>query len=252
MSRRGYICLDDQRLHSLLSRARRDIVDAELFEQVPSPRRLQEILREFRPDLPSMTPGTPLRKSGRTYLLDAVSASRLLVRTLQYTSGQGAAANRRARRFEDSIQEMIDSSAMTPEPGLRNLVGSTVRDRSGVEITDLDCIAADDRLVLLIDCKSKLRSPRFETGDFRTVRNVRTALENDATQWREKVARIVESEAIPSAGRTVVGIVCCPFVPYLIAECATEFVIEGLRRVASSAELAAWISARHSRGLSLR
>ncbi len=125
----------------------------------------------------------------------------------------------------------------------RKLINRKVK-RKGSNYTDIDAVAELNGTLFLIDCKSKRYDEAYETGAWSAVKNLRDALDKDATKWQEQIKTIArERLATELEGfNDIRGFVCTPFVPYLENEDSLQYVIDGLRVVASSGEFEAWIN----------
>lgn len=204
-----------------------------------------ERLRKSEAELLPLSSSQALIDIGQNAMLDGYSATARLKTILEVGNHGGEPSNIRAAIFEQLIQQTIDQSPCRPRGYLRNLIGRTVSDELG-HITDIDCIAETSEFVLMIDCKSKVRSRAFECGEYLSVRNIRTALEKAADDWTSKVTRIAKTDVMSKEARTILGIVCTPFIPFVISEGSRTIVLPGLRHVSSASELDEWLAAQHA------
>jgi len=171
--------------------------------------------------------------------VDLIYATRVLSYAVP-RQADGPDANVWAERFEHDVQAVIDASPWRPPDSLRHLVGKSIKD-GGRTITDIDGIAYNDRLVVLVDAKAWITSADLEYGDFRAVRNHRQAAEQAEASWRKKVATI---KAKPSVLKVTLppnvdirGIVVCPDVPYVLPGPCTQVIFSSMRSVGTLREL---------------
>lgn len=132
-------------------------------------------------------------------------------------SGGGALANVRGIHFEQYVQEMIDQTVWAPAPLLRALRGRTLR-YNGHRITDVDALAVSGPTVLLVSCKSVPYKYEYDRGDYATVRNVRTYIEEADMEWQRRVEKLRHErngDNYNFEGYEIYGIVCTPFVIFV-------------------------------------
>ncbi|WP_305783877.1 hypothetical protein [Symbioplanes lichenis] len=248
MLRRGYSIMTLRTLKSELGATLRSIradVDTDSLPFVfpdSADAALQSLLSWQGTTFP-LFPSAPIRELADAVILDVVGATTSLRRILTYSPADGEIANVRGRHFERKLQELIDSTPARPNGMARKLINRKVK-RKGSNYTDIDAVAELNGTLFLIDCKSKRYDEAYETGAWSAVKNLRDALDKDATKWQEQIKTIArERLATELEGfNDIRGFVCTPFVPYLENEDSLQYVIDGLRVVASSGEFEAWIN----------
>lgn len=150
---------------------------------------IDEVLQQAQTH-PSSTPDvaapTVRLGSNDSCLLDVAASGWRLVLALRPNIEPGVITDKRGRDFERVIQAEIDTSSWAPPPGLRSLVGKSLRDRDGNVVTDIDAIAVRDSLGILIDAKSYAR-PGAHEGRYEQVRNIRTDLGAAVAAWRANI-----------------------------------------------------------------
>jgi len=161
--------------------------------------------------------GPILRVAGAQTAID-VNAATYRVDELMTLPGRdgGALVNARGSHFEQHVQEMIDQTAWAPKSPLREFCRKTLR-LNGSRITDVDALAVSGSTALLVSCKSIPFTYEYDGGDYRTVRNVRTLIEQADVEWQQRVDRIRQEKSGDNydfEGYDVYGVVCTPFVVF--------------------------------------
>jgi hypothetical protein len=131
-------------------------------------------------------------------------------------SGGGALVNARGTHFEQFVQEMIDQTAWAPKPPLRQLWQRKLR-LNGRTITDVDALAVSGSTVLLVSCKSVPYTHEYDCGDYITVRNVRSLIEEADIKWQRQVDKLRKEKRGDNydfEGYELHGVVCTPFVVF--------------------------------------
>jgi hypothetical protein len=112
---------------------------------------------------------------------------------------------------------MIDHTAWAPMSPLRELRGRTLRsDRES--ITDVDALAVSRSTVLLVSCKSIPYTYDYDSGDYASVRNVRTYIERSDMEWQQRVRKLQQQpigDNYNFEGYDIYGVVCTPFVIFV-------------------------------------
>jgi hypothetical protein len=165
--RTGYVTVSRQRLGQYIKRSITRLRNANVFNLHNNlgvgyftAVNVIDRIRRGKPELLPLSSSPALIDAGGQMMLDGYSATMHLHTLLGIENDGGESSNLRAAAFEEFVQEIIDLSPCRPHESLRRLVGKTVRDAIGV-ITDIDCVAETPAYILLIDCKSKLRSHAF-------------------------------------------------------------------------------------------
>lgn len=175
--------------------------------------------------------------------IDLCSAGYAVSESLAYTYADGPTANIRAGHFEAAVQRRIDETAWKPSETERKHIGLKLK-RGGQEVTDIDAVASDASTLVLVSCKSRLKSGLYDTGDFATVRNAATLTEQSRDKWEKVMAGI---KANPSAYNVdfskysrIVGVVCMSSVFYAPVNVVVPSTPDGIR-VFGLNELIAWL-----------
>jgi hypothetical protein len=190
--------------------------------------------------------GPPIRVAADDFVIvDLHAASQRFHRTLQRPQVTGAVVNAWSGHLERSVQRAIDETAWRPSPAVATLRGRHLRN-DGKTITDLDAVGERDGTLLLISCKSTPFSGEFDRGEYKAVRNLKTAALKAVDDWATKVGDLRRH---PMGGnydltgyRRIIGVVVYPFLPWTPLGPATAEVARGLRALSTVVELHAWCS----------
>jgi hypothetical protein len=161
--------------------------------------------------------GPILRVAGAQTAIDVNAATYRIdeLMTIPGTGG-GALVNARGSHFEQHVQEMIDLTAWAPKSPFRELCRRTLG-LNGSPITDVDALAVNGSTVILVSCKSIPYTHEYDGGDYRTVRNVHTRIEQADVEWQQRVDRVRQEKSGDNydfEGYEVYGVVCTPFVVF--------------------------------------
>jgi hypothetical protein len=166
-----------------------------------------------------LAPGPIVRRAGDAVVIDIAAASSRLLRMLTIPGSVGGRlVNMRSSSFEAATQERIDQTPWRPPDNLRALRGHTLR-LNGKNVTDIDALAFHDGTLLLISCKSYPYSLDYDAGEHRTVRNVRTNIEEAVDAWEQVLNALTnepkgENYDFGGIGK-MLGVVCTPHVFYV-------------------------------------
>jgi hypothetical protein len=94
--------------------------------------------------------------------------------SLEYTAETGAVANVRSKHFEAAVQQKIDETKWRPEGEARKLIGLKLKLGKN-EVTDTDAAGESNSTLLLVSCKSRLKSRDYDIGKYSVMRNAATA-----------------------------------------------------------------------------
>ncbi|MGH3906887.1 MAG: hypothetical protein ACRDTE_22305 [Pseudonocardiaceae bacterium] len=172
------------------------------------------------PSLFPLIPGPVVRPHGHAVIIDMDAATNRVDRLLTFPRSLGGdLVNSRAKRFEDIVQEMIETTPWAPSGRLRairDLRGLRIR---GMVLTDIDAVAERDGVVLAIDCKAIVYTPEYDRGDPRVVRNVRASIEGYVDQWKRRLDRLQRVPVGDNYDVTgfdrIIGLVCTPHAYFL-------------------------------------
>ena len=162
------------------------------------------------------------------------------------SSGGGALPNARGADFEQYVQEIIDQTSWAPISPFRELCRRTLR-LNGKPITDVDALAVNGSAILLVSCKSIPYTYEYDSGDYATVRNVRTHIEQADIDWQQRIDRLRQEKNGDNynfESYELYGVVCTPFVVFTHRP-QTRIIIERtdrfLRAACSVSELARFL-----------
>ncbi len=234
-----------QQIDRFISPARKIVQDVLSYKAVPSTaQELLSILDNCKASLWPLRPRKPITILPTGIYLDLCSASVYLYRSLQFPNDTGEIANARSNHFELTTQELLDKSPWQPPDILRNYRGATLR-YNGKSITDIDAIGAKQDTLLIVSCKSIVKTMSYDTGDYREVRNIKSTLEKAAEYWLE-IKKFFLKNPIGdnydfSNYKDIVQVVCTNDVFYTLAKSTHEIVTAGLVAVVTIKELTDWL-----------
>lgn len=218
-----------------------------VLDGMPLPTSYAEMQHAFENSVPVIWPrqgGSPLIFEGDVTCLDVAAACDGLLASFARVSSAGAAANARGELFERTTQGHLDGSNWAPASRWREYQGRELR-AGGRDITDIDAIGCCGNTLLLVSCKSVAYSHDYDVGDYRTIRNVASVVNDAVGRWSEIVHFIRENKHGDnydfSEFEIIVGVVCTPFSIFTVDERALQEVAVGLRGVVSLEELTRWV-----------
>jgi hypothetical protein len=130
-----------------------------------------------------------VRDAGASLIIDAWALELSVHYSLMLSTERvGATQNVGALSFELQVQQRLDDVGSGLDQRTRDLRGRSLRLR-GQQVTDIDALFARDEVLYLVSCKNFVRSPAYNEGDYRSVRNLRTALDSAVEDWAIKVDR---------------------------------------------------------------
>ncbi|WP_457112239.1 hypothetical protein [Marmoricola sp. URHA0025 HA25] len=244
----GYLVLPSQVLAVLLDEDLRTFPDADLgLGDLGLPRSgvaAVETLVGFRSSPWPLDPGPPLRVAGDQTVVDLRGASLWLERLLTVDKDAPSdLVKARATHFEELVQHEIDATAASPPADLRIMRGRSLRLR-GDAVTDVDALALVGNTLLLVSCKSIVRTPELDAGAFALVRNVRTNLEKYDAFWQGRMDILrssPEGDNYDFRGYDIAGVVCTPAVEFTHADQSRD-VLPALPAVVSLNELKEYLA----------
>lgn len=154
-----------------------------------NPTELLETARNHSGRLWPLYPGPSIRTEGNLVCCDLYTATAQLMSTLEFPSDTGEMANARSEHFELAVQACIDETPWRPDEDRRKFIRRTIR-AGGQNITDLDALGQYGDSLLLVSCKSKIYSARYDAGDFQVVRNYASEIEKAVKEWTQKMQTI--------------------------------------------------------------
>ncbi len=183
-----------------------------------NPTELIETARNYFGSLWPLHPGPPIRTEGNLVCCDLYTATGHLMSNLEFPGDTGEMANARSKHFEVAVQARIDETPWRPDGDRRNFIHRTIR-AGGDKITDLDALGQHGDTLLLVSCKSKIYSARYDAGDFQVVRNYASEIEKAVQAWLQKVQTIRTRPLGDNydfrSFRTILGVVVLPHVFYV-------------------------------------
>lgn len=192
-----------------------------------------------------LRPGPVIRTAVDAVYVDVAAATARLRDELGIPGqGGGRLPNMRGDLFEHDVQDVIADSPWSPGDSLLALRGRQLR-LKGRTVTDIDAAGERDGVLLAVSVKSVPYSAEYDSGEYRLVRNLANRCEEFIRDWAARMTVLMQNPIGDnydlSRYRTVIGVVCLPFIPFCHLGPATEHVAPGLRAVSSVAELAAWL-----------
>jgi hypothetical protein len=192
-----------------------------------------------------------LHHAGPDIVIDLHAAGRHLITLCTIApEDQGALVNIRAEHFEQTVQNLVDRSPWKPSNRAPRR-GLEPRPHGRDTLTDLDAVAEHDDTLLLISCKSRPYTGAYDSGDYRTVRNSVSLIEESVTKWQQVIDYLTQHPQGRnydlSHYRRILGVICLPHTPYTPLGKATQVVSTNatgkiLRQACSFNELAAWLN----------
>jgi hypothetical protein len=189
--------------------------------------------------------GPAVRIERKLVCIDLSACTMMLGDFAEFNTRGGIEGDVRGRHFESAVQAVIDLSSWAPPQELRQKVGQTIR-IARKDLTDLDAIGLKGRTLMLVSCKSRIYSRKFDQGDPQTIQATASVAKNALTRWRE-IKSVLEANPRCLAGVDfskfeILPVVCLPHIPYLPIGPETDFILPGLRPVVSASELRSWLN----------
>ncbi|MBF6090757.1 hypothetical protein [Nocardia cyriacigeorgica] len=256
----GYLMLPARTLKDLLAHGITAVSEKELYlGPIGLPESANRAFGELSEEVPCLwplMPGPVVRQAGDMCLVDVSSASSLLHELLTIKNHESAdLRNARGEHFELHTQDVIDLSPWRPPDSLRKYRGRTLR-LGGRAITDIDALATVADVAVLISCKSILHTHESDAGEYKSVRNVKSLLEESDAKWSsviEALRRAPVGDNYDFSGYKLVGLVCTPHVEFVDTPQARDVFTPDMagnriRAVASLSEIMSFIrnNAQHA------
>lgn len=185
--------------------------------------------------------------SGRTTFDIFGATTALLIMLRQASCGTGELGRLRGAHFEDSVQQLIDRTTWKPTEELSRLRRRKLT-IDGVDVSDIDAIAAKGDRLFLVSCKGRVHDDKIEIGEYSASRNVQTLARESVTHWRSVVAKLRLRPQGDNfdfrAFRKISGVVCFPF-PVFVPDRALihRLSAPGLPTLLTAEELYQWLRA---------
>jgi hypothetical protein len=249
--RYGYVFIDVDFFVEVMAEGWDQIV-ADVLRIIPnatlpkSPPELLVDLTAVQPNLWPLSLGPIVRRSGNLIWIDLVACTAVLDRSLEFPAIAGAVGNARAAHFERTTQQTIDTTPWAPGSELAKKIGAKIKKPDGNELTDIDAIGEKGNALLLISCKSMIYSDRYDSGDYDSVRNIRTTVE-EAVKWWSGIAAYLKEHPTGinydfSQYSKIIPVVCTPQPVFVAEPYASMFVQPGLNVACSLNELRTWLT----------
>lgn len=211
-----------------------------------SPAALFDSLVAFQPTLWPLSPRPIVRRAGSAVWIDVIACTAILERSLEFPIVDGGVGNARADHFEGTTQQTINATSWAPGPALAQMISREIKKADETKLTDLDALGEKGQRLILVSCKSMVYSGSYDSGNYVTVRNMRTTAEEAVQYWAEVVAYVKKHPKGPnydfSKYEDIIPVVCTPQVVYVADPYSLRFVEPGLRAVCSLNELRTWLT----------
>ncbi|WP_345453938.1 hypothetical protein [Arthrobacter gyeryongensis] len=123
-------------------------------------------------------------------LIDLASLTSGLLHDLRLDASVGGEwVNASAAEFELAVQRLIDDTLLKPIDSIRQLRGVTLN-LGGKPVTDADALMVVEDTLILIDCKKYELARPYDSGDYVSVRNARTKVDEDVSKWAKRLKTI--------------------------------------------------------------
>ncbi len=252
--RTGYlIWKDENQLHERLSILSENVPDfvPQILKaaSVQNPSEVSAALESIAGDDWPLAGGPVLRHEGSAICVDLATPSNRLDAALQFPVLQGNLTNARADHFEKEVQLVVGKSKWRPNVSLAVLSGRILV-IDGKHLSDIDAIGETEGSLLIVSCKSTLYSGHYDIGDYRTIRNVASNIEDAIQRWRE-VLDVLRKNPVGdnfdfSHFKNIIGVVCTPKIVFVDDEVLKQSAAVGLPIAVSISELATWLGTTDS------
>jgi hypothetical protein len=177
--------------------------------------------------------------------LDLWGASIRLSQILEFPKGTGEISHARGEHFEKVVQKEIDASSWCPPKDLHSMRRRTLR-YSSRAIGDLDAVGHRAGKLLIASCKSYVYSGQYDIGDYKSVRNLSSTLEQDVADLKAFVAFLTSHPKGDnydfSEYHDILALICTPQVIFVPIGTATETIDTKLYIASSFPEFRKWLS----------
>lgn len=186
--------------------------------------------------------GHVIRTDGAEVFVDLFSLSIQLSYLLNIAINPGGPlANIRGRMLEQNIQDAINASKWAPPAELASLLNRNLQLPNGRGF-ELDALAVIDDVIVIIDAKSRVRTPDYDMASANTVWNTSLTTAADYRKLSDLVLNLTSHRDswLPSryANFSIEGIVCIPGPLFLHeAECVRSDNSLGVMNVCTLEEL---------------
>lgn len=242
---RGYLLLKEDDVQKAISRGLTELRDGDVDHQLTA-RSAMALVRALKPTLWPLRLGTAFRPYGQGLMVDLAGTSGALFNRLSATSRLTSATQRASKAFELDVQSVFDGTAWEPTPARLVLRGTDLRHKGRV-VTDVDAIGENKDVLLFVSVKAWPRRPGIDTGEPVDIRNVLRDTHDKLLEWQGKIDYFRENPRGDSydfsQASQIIGVLCVPFLPFVMPGPCTEMPLPGLYSVTSIDELQAWLNA---------
>ncbi len=197
----------------------------------------------FKGEAWPLSHGDILRVTNDYVCIDMWAASTGFLGWFQFPKTQGQVANKRAAKFEDVVQEVIDLSSWAD----RSIQGLRQRELKvdGQALTDIDAIGSYDGTLLLVSCKSIPYTREYDRGTHNTIRNAASTVDKGVDHWTNIVRQLQDRKEGDNFNLTsykqIIGVVCTPFAVYTSHSASLSMSVGKLRWACSLYELSEFL-----------
>jgi hypothetical protein len=132
-------------------------------------------------------PGSVIYDSPKLLTLDAGALTWHVSAELRVNpSAGGSLVNSSALNFEVAVQAVVEKSIFKTPQAILELRGRTLR-IAGRSITDVDAFVVVGKKLFLISCKRFAVTVEYGAGDYKTIRNAQTRVDEAIADWAEKM-----------------------------------------------------------------
>ncbi|WP_236179220.1 hypothetical protein [Pseudomonas mosselii] len=183
--------------------------------------------------------GAPAKATNDYMCIDMWAASTGFLGWFQFPKMEGEVANHRAVKFEDVVQDAVNSTRWG-NGQYQELRQRTLR-VNGKQLTDIDAIGYYEDSLLIISCKSISYTREYDRGTHSAVRNPAATVDKAVEFWAKIVSQLSESPIGDnfdlSACKQIIGVVCTPYAIYTSNQKTLSATSQDLRWACSLDEL---------------
>lgn len=190
----GYVLMDEEQLihhiDTILDHTKESTWPVMLGHVPADAKSVLEVLYDLDDGDSRSMPGPILRPWTIGVMIDLFALANALTDDLRVDSRVGGEwVNASALEFELAVQKLIDEAALQPIDAVRQKRGVPLK-LNGSTITDADALMAVDDTLILIDCKKYELNQTYDSGDYASVRNAQSKVEEAVRKWEERLATI--------------------------------------------------------------
>ena len=202
---------------------------------------LDEMRKKSASSYPFHAPGYFNVERQDQLCIDLFTCTNMLNIYLEHRRVDGELANIRAATFEKTLQKLIDSTTYQPDEHVKALIKQNSIDCNSKQITDIDAAFVYKGTLILVSAKSYIYNTEYDQGNYATIRNIRTNIENDIQKWRKVIAFINKNPTgnnydLSNYGE-IQGILCTPSLFFIGADYYKSQIGCGINEYQSAIEL---------------